>query len=236
MAGFNPNRKKKTYSLNRSQPAKVIATIVDGKVEYFDETLVTVDNPYYQLQQAVSQGIPPPPPPPPPAEYDEDVIDFTWTDTESVSFNITFSTEPYLTLEVLPADGYENIAFFANNLSTTGFVANVSAPFSGQIVYRAIYSTVFPVVIERVVVSSSFYYTASAGYIPASSNSEFTATYAQLAPATNPSYVFFTPIDDNNNGDAGVAIVDTGSFGLTTTAVTYSAPVYNSIHYFAVKP
>ena len=63
MAGFNPNRKKKTYSLNRSQPAKVIATVVDGKVEYFDETLVTVDNPYYQLQQAVSQGIPPPAPP-----------------------------------------------------------------------------------------------------------------------------------------------------------------------------
>jgi hypothetical protein len=138
-------------------------------------------------------------------------------------------------LEVLPAAGYENISFFANNMSTTGFIANLSAPFSGQLVYRAIVSPTFPVVIERVVVSGSFYYTASAGIIPASSNSEFIATYAQLAPATNPSYVFFTPIDDNNNGDAGVAIVDTGSFGLTTTEVTYSAPVYNSIHYFAVK-
>jgi len=237
MAGFNPNRKKKTYSLNRSQPSKVVATIVDGKVEYFDETLVTVDSPYYQLQQAVSQGIPPPPPPIV-AQYDEDVIDFLWTDTESATFNLTggFSSIPYLTLEVLPAAGYENISFFANNLSTTGFVANLSAPFSGQLVYRAIVSPTFPVVIERVVVSNSFYYTASAGIIPASSNTEFTATYSQLAPATNPSYVFFTPIDDNNNGDANVAIVDTGSFGLTTTEVTYSAPVYNSIHYFAVKP
>jgi hypothetical protein len=236
MAGFNPNRKKKTYSLNRSQPSKVIATIVDGKVEYFDETLVTVDNPFYQLQTATSQGIPPPPPPPPPAEYDEDVIEFDWTDTETATFNITFSQTPYLTLEVLPADGYENIAFFANNLSTTGFVANVSAPFSGQLVYRAIYSTVFPVVIERVVVSNSFYYTASAGIIPESSNSEFTATYNQLFPATYPTHIFFTPIDDNNNGDAGVAIVQTGSIGLTSTEVTYSAPVYNSIHYLAVKP
>ena len=233
MAGFNPNRKKKTYSLNRSQPSKVIATIVDGKVEYFDETLVTVDNPYYQLQTATSQGLPPPPPP---AEYDEDVIDFYWTDTETAMFNITFSQTPYLTLEVLPADGFENIAFFANNLSTTGFIANVSAPFSGQLVYRAIYSTVFPVVIERVVVSNSFYYTASAGSIPESSNSEFTATYNQLFPATYPTHIFFTPIDDNNNGDAGVAIVQTGSIGLTSTEVTYSAPVYNSIHYLAVKP
>ena len=50
MAGFNPNKKKKTYSFNRSQPSKVIATVVDGKVEYFDETLVTVDNPYYILK------------------------------------------------------------------------------------------------------------------------------------------------------------------------------------------
>ena len=234
MAGFNPNRKKKTYSLNRSQTSKVIATVVNGKVEYFDETLAEVDNPFYRIQQPVSQGIPPPPPPIV-AQYDEDVIEFDSTDTESVSFNITFSQNPYLTLEVLPAAGYENISFFANNMSTTGFIANLSAPFSGQLVYRAIVSPTFPVVIERVVVSGSFYYTASAGIIPASSNSEFIATYAQLAPATNPSYVFFTPVDDNNNGDAGVVIVDTGSFGLTTTEVTYSAPVYNSIHYFAVK-
>jgi len=234
MAGFNPNRKKKTYSLNRSQTSKVIATVVNGKVEYFDETLAEVDNPFYRIQQPVSQGIPPPPPPIV-AQYDEDVIEFDSTDTESVSFNITFSQNPYLTLEVLPAAGYENISFFANNMSTTGFIANLSAPFSGQLVYRAIVSPTFPVVIERVVVSGSFYYTASAGIIPASSNSEFIATYAQLAPATNPSYVFFTPVDDNNNGDAGVVIVDTGSFGLTTTEITYSAPVYNSIHYFAVK-
>lgn len=234
MAGFNPNRKKKTYSLNRSQPAKVIATIVDGKVEYFDETLVTVDNPYYQLQQPVSQGVPPPPPPPPPAQYDEDVIDFDWTDSETATFNITFTENPYLTLEVLPADGYENIAFFASQVSTTGFVANVSAPFSGQLVYRALVTPVFPVIIERVVVSSSFYYTASAGIIPASSADTFTATYTSLSGSL-PEHIFFTPVDDNNNGDAGVALEETGSMGLTSTAVTYSAPVYNSIHYLAVK-
>lgn len=233
MSGFNPNRKKKTYSFNRSQTSKVIATVVDGKVEYFDETLITVDNPFYQLQNATSQGLPPPPPVIT-AKYDEDVIDFIWTDTETVTFNITFDSNPYLTLEVLPSDGYENIAFFASNLSTTGFVANLSAPFTGQVVYRALETPSFPVVIERKVVSSSFYYTASAGIIPASLNDEFLATYTAVA-ATPPQFVFFTPVDDNNNGDAGVAIVATGSFGLTSTEVSYSAPVYNSIHYLAVK-
>ena len=233
MAGFNPNRKKKTYSFNRSQTSKVVATVVDGKVEYFDETLVTVDNPYYQLQQAVSQGIPPPPPPVL-AQYDEDVIDFLWTDSEVATFNITFTSNPYLTLEVLPADGFENIAFFASNLSTTGFVANVSAPFSGQLVYRALVTPTFPVIIERVVVSNSFFYTASAGIIPASPSSEFLATYTGIG-VNPPQHIFFTPIDDDNNGDAGVALEETGSMGVTSTTVTYSAPVYNSIHYLAVK-
>ena len=234
MAGFNPNRKKKTYSFNRSQPSKVVATIVNGQVEYFDETLTTVDSPYYVLDQAVSQGLPPPPPPSL-AQYDEDVIDFNWTDTETVTFNITFTSNPYLTLEVLPADGMENVSFFASYLSTTGFVANLSAPLSGQLVYRALVTPTFPVIIERVIVSSSFYYTASAGIIPASSNDTFTATYTSVNGVNPPDHIFFTPVDDNNNGDADVAIEETGSMGATSTAVTFSAPVYNSIHYLAVK-
>lgn len=233
MAGYNPNKKKKTYSFNRSQPSKIVGTLVNGKVEYFDETLVTVDNPYYVLNVPNSQGLAPPPPPVI-AQYDEDVIDFNWTDTEVVSFNITFSQSPYLTLEILPADGLENIAFFASNLSTTGFIANISAPLSGQLVYRALVTPTFPVIIERVVVSSSFYYTASAGIIPASSNDTFLATYTAVSGAP-PEHIFFTPIDDDNNGDACVGLEETGSMGLTSTTVTFSAPVYNSIHYLAVK-
>lgn len=232
MAGFNPNRKKKTYSLNRSQPSKVIATYVNGKVEYFDETLTGVDSPFYLLSQPVSQG---PPPPPPPPEYDEDVIDFSWTDTETVTFNTTFSKKPYITLEVLPADGFENIAFFASNLSKTGFVANVSAPFSGQIVYRALVTYAFPVIIERIVVSSSVYYTASAGIIPASSNDTFVASYTAVDGLNPPTHIFFTPVDDNNNGDAGLVVEETGSMGATSTALTCSAPIYNPIHYIVVK-
>ena len=235
MAGFNPNRKKKTYSYNRSQASRIVATVVDGKVEYFDETLTAVDNPFYVIQQAVSQGLAPPVPPPPiNAFYDEDVVDFDWTDSEPATFNISFPSTPYLTLEVLPAEGFENIAFFASNLSAGGFTANVSAPFSGQLVYRALVTPTFPVIIERKIVSASFYYTASAGILPASSNDTFTATYTAVG-VNPPEHIFFTPVDDNNNGDAGVALEETGSMGATSTTLTYSAPVYNSIHYLVVK-
>lgn len=233
MAGFNPNRKKKTYSFNRSQPPQLVSTVVNGKVEYFDETLVTVDTPFYILDTAVSQGNPPPFLPP---EYDENTINFNWTDAESVSFSFTFSSRPYLTLEILPADGFENVALFSSYLSTTGFIANVSAPFSGQVVYRAISSAVYPVVVERLVESASFFYTASAGRLPGGTRSEFSATYHELAPVTNPSFVYFTPVDESSHGDADLIVVDTGSYGVTSTVVSFSAPIYNSVHYLVVKP
>jgi len=236
MAGFNPNKKKKTYSFNRSQVSRIIATVVDGKAEYFDQTLAVIDNSIYQIQAELSQGFATV------VQYDEDVIEFNSTDFAAATFNVIFKEKPFLTLEVLPAHGFENIGFFASNLSTTGFMANVSAPFSGQIVYRALYAKnfpqnteAFPVIIERVVVSSSYYYTASAGTLPNNSNDTFIASYSQLSASTYPTNIFFTPIDDDNNHDAGIVTIETGSIGLTSTAVTFSAPVYNSIHYLAVK-
>ena len=169
------------------------------------------------------------------AQYDEDVINFTGTDIKSVGFNITFTGNPYLTLEVLPASGYENIAFFTSNITTTGFTASLSAPFNGQLVYRALYTSAsFPVIIARFAVSTSFYYTASAGILPSSSADTFVATYAAVYGGP-PDHIFFTPFDDDNNGDADVALEETGSMGTLSTTLTYSAPVYNSIHYLAVK-
>lgn len=228
--GFNPNRKKKTYSFGRSQPSKIVATIVDGKVEYFDETLAAVDNDYFVVSVPVSQGIPPTVHP----QYDEDVIHFNWTDSEHKNFNTTFLHLPYLTLEILPADGFENVAFFASNLTTTGFDANVSAPFSGQMVYRAVMSPTFPVIIERVVLSSSYYYTASAGAVASSPGDTFSLSYHGLSSSL-PEHLFVTVVDDESSGDGGVVLTGSGSLGLTATAVTFSAPVYNTIHFLAVK-
>ena len=235
MAGFNPNRKKKTYSFNRSQASQIVSASVNGKVEYFDATLVAVDSPFYILDIPNSQDIPPPPPPLPPGQYDEDVIDFTWEDTKSVPLNITFSSEPIVTLEILPAGGYENIVAFLGNVSQGNIVVNLSAPHSGQIVYRAIYSSVYPTAVSRSVVSTSYFYTASAGYNDLINQDEILANYSLLTASTTPANIFFTTRDINNNGDADVAIVGTGSFGLTSTAVSFSAPITNRVYYLAVK-
>ena len=235
MAGFNPNRKKKTYSFNRSQASQIVSASVNGKVEYFDATLVAVDSPFYILDIPNSQGIPPPPPPIPPGQYDEDVIDFTWEDTKSVPLNITFSSEPIVTLEILPAGGYENIIAFLGDVSQGNITVNLSAPHSGQIVYRAIYSSVYPTVVSRSVVSTSYFYTASAGYNDLVNQDEILTNYSLLTASTAPVNMFFTTRDINNNGDADVAIIGSSSFGLTSTEVSFSAPITNRVYYLAVK-
>ena len=229
MAGNRRN--KKTYSFNRSQPPKIVNGI--------DETLITVDNPYFVIDVAQSQGIPPPPPPPPPtppSEYDENVINFTWEESKSTNFSFTFSATPIVTLEVLPSDGFENIVAFLGSVTNTGITVNVSAPHTGQIVYRAINALSYPTVVSRRVVSTSYYYTASAGYSDLINTSELLVGYSLLAASTSPTNLFVTTRDINSNGDADVAVVDTGSYGLTSTPVSLSAPITNRVYYLAVKP
>lgn len=222
MAGNNRN--KKTYSTNRSQSPKIVNGV--------DITNQTVDNSYFQLGIAQQQGTPPIPP----AEYDENVIDFTWEESKSTSFTFTFSATPIVTLEVLPSDGLENIVAFLGNVTTTGITVNVSAPHTGQIVYRAINASSYPTVISRSVVSTSYYYTASAGYSDLINTSELLVGYSLLASSTSPTNLFITTMDINSNGDADVAVVDTGSYGLTSTPVSFSAPITNRVYYLAVKP
>jgi hypothetical protein len=235
MAGFNPNRKKKTYSFNRSQTSQIVSASVNGNIEYFDATLVAVDSPFYVLDIPNSQGVPPPPPPIPLGEYDENVIDFTWEETKSVPLNLTFSSEPIVTLQILPAFGYENIIAFLGNVSSNNITINLSAPHSGQIVYRAIYSATYPTLVSRSIVSTSYFYTASAGYNDLINQDEVLTNYSLLTASTAPVNMFFTTRDINSNGDADVSIVDSSSFGLTSTAISFSAPITNRLYYLAVK-
>jgi hypothetical protein len=235
MAGFNPNRKKKTYSFNRSQSPQIVSSSIGGHTEYYDETLISVDNPFYVVNVPSSQGIPPPVPPAPVAEYDENVINFSWEDTKTTSFDFTFSSSPIVTLEILPSGGTENIVAFLGNVSTNNLTVNLSAPYSGKIVYRAIYSPTYPAKVSRSFVSSSFFYTASAGYVDLSNQDSFLATYSVLSSAIVPTNLFIAARDINNNGGADVAIVNSGSYGLTTTPISFSAPITNRVYYLAVK-
>lgn len=165
-------------------------------------------------------------------EYDEDLIPFNWESSNSSSFNITFTGLPVVVLDVIPNEELENVNVFLISNTNANLTVGVSAPFSGSIRYRAIYSNNYPVTVQRTVLSSSFSYTATAGYIDLAGVNFFTASYTSLG--SPPTSVFFTPYDINSNNDANVALVNSGSYGLTSTNADISSAIVNRINFLAV--
>lgn len=170
-------------------------------------------------------------------EYDEDFVDFNWTSEATRPFNITFSQPPIVTLEVENFNtGLEGVQPFLVSYDNGQLTVGLSALHSGSIRYRAIYAPSYPSVVRRTVLEPTLYYTASAGYVDLSGQSEFTATYnAVTDPPTAPSQVFFGLYDVNSNNQADVSIAESGSFGVTFTQGYLTSYLNNRVNYMAVK-
>lgn len=167
------------------------------------------------------------------AQYDEDTVTITGQTTAIVTFNVMFDSRPVLSLIIDTTDDQSNVNVFATSLTNTGFVLNTSAPFTGSVTYRAIYSAAYPVYVRREIASSSAVYYAAAGYSNPQS-SEFLATFDSLGVV--PTTVFFGMVDVSGSGTANVAVVQTGSLSQTELPVSLSAHIMNEVHYLAVVP
>ena len=166
-------------------------------------------------------------------QYDEDLVSFNWQTSATKNFNISFSSTPIVVLEVVPNENLENINVFIDSLSATQFTVNTSAPFSGSIHYRAIYAATYPTIVQRNILSSSYFYTqVAAGYIDLNGNNYFTASYPSLG--STPTSAWFTPYDINNNDDANVVLVNSSSYGLTSTTGDISSAIVNRINFLVV--
>ena len=85
----------------------------------------------------------------------------TTTDVEyiNVRFPISFDGTPYVGFTVHPEStlSQSNVGYWATDISENGFKANFSAPFSGTMLYRAVYNpSTFPVYTERMPGSGNF--------------------------------------------------------------------------------
>lgn len=158
-------------------------------------------------------------------EYEEQLVSFNWEVSKSITFETPFSAEPIVVVST-EENLYSNISFFVTGTSQTGFDVQLSAEFSGSLRYRAIYWASYPVFVERSPLSASSYYSASAGFEQLTNDSEFVAAYNSLGSA--PTNVFFTPVGEM------VSLVDSGSFGLTGTSGSLSAPLSGTINFLAV--
>lgn len=166
-------------------------------------------------------------------QYDEDVVLFGGETQQVVTFNLTFNGTPTVVVvnDSTAPDG--NVNAFVTSLTATGMAINTSAPFTGQIIYKAIYASAYPVYVRRAPLSSSEIYYASAGAISPSSP-EFVVSFSSLGVV--PTNLFLSPVDISGSGAANVSVVGTGSLTTTTVPVSLSAHVANEVHYLAVVP
>ena len=172
-------------------------------------------------------------------EYDEGLIHFNNTDTNSFSFNITFSSNPYLVFsvneEASTVQNTTNINIYGISVNTAGGVLGLSAPFSGTIRYRAAYSDTFPAYFygrSGSITPTSGWFVASANKLTPDNQSYLSASWDALLGSFP--YVFQTPFDDNSNFDANVAIQLVSLYN-SGAMDELSAPMSSSIYILAVQ-
>jgi hypothetical protein len=232
-------RLRRVYGGERAPSDKIVFVEASTNItRSFDASQMQVHRDFYIVFAPSSSQSPVIPPPAPVyGEYDEDLIDFNWQSEATKTFNITFSSTPIVTLEVENlGTGLEGVQPFLVSYTNGQLTVGLSAIHSGSIRYRAIYASSYPSVVVRNVLEPTLYYTASAGSVDLTGQSEFTATYSPVtSPPTAPSQVFFGLYDINGNNEANVSIAESGSFGVAITQGYLTSYLNNRVNYMAVK-
>jgi len=165
------------------------------------------------------------------AEYSEGIFTLPSLGTSGTgSFGFTFSHQPYVVLSVESASIYGgNLNLYGGNITTTGFTFDFSAPFSGSIRWRAIYSPTYPAVATSAYTASI---TASAGSVAPGGKSFYTASFATLPGL--PKFYYDTAWANVgiNDGSADVAFSHQTSSSNSET-VEISAPTNTTIDFIA---
>lgn len=224
---FGINTLKKVYQ-DRSQPK--IWYVQDNTGEWIDK-----NHAYRLSNQGFLVSTPFTPESIQYGEYDEDTVVFTGQTVQNVVFNETFTARPIVALSMsLESADVEtsNINSFVTDLTLTGMNVNTSSPFTGTLVYRAINATTYPSYVRRSVLSSSFVYYASAGYVNVGTSTELVLSYDNLGAA--PNALFWSTVDVSGSGTANVSVISSGSISATNAALSMSAPLTNELHYLAV--
>jgi hypothetical protein len=225
--GGNRNVWRKVYGYSRQKPK--IVTFVDTA----SSKSLTVDlNTYYKhrdyfIVDKVILPITSSTPIVVLAEYDEGLINFNNETQKIGNFNFTFSNIPFVVLTIEPSgDNTDNINLFGTGSPTTNyFTASLSAPFSGSIRYRAVYSSTYPTQVTSSYSGSAFY--VYGGEINASNAVDYTASYS--IPGGTLEYRA-TSFDVNLNNTADVSLINT-NLSNTESDNTISAPFTNKIYF-----
>lgn len=168
-------------------------------------------------------------------EYDEGLITFNNASSGIVFFNFLFSDVPYIVLTIEDSTpstlSQSNINVFGIEKNNQYCNVGLSAPFSGTVRYRAVYSPAYPAYFTSSYTGSIF--TASAGAAGVNWSSEYTASFSALVGGA-PTQFRSTPWDGLFGQLADVALdPDETSFTATSANGTISAPYSGAIDFIA---
>ena len=166
------------------------------------------------------------------AEYDEGVITFDGETEKLVTFNFAFSNDPYVvfTFEDSLIDDATSINFFGVDYpSVTGSIVGASAPFSGSVRYRAVYSPTYPAFASS---SYSSSFKVFAGKLNFNEATQFTASFQDLGAPVQ----FRTSPHDRVGDDSSDVAITKDSITSTKATNTISAPLTNEIHFIVATP
>lgn len=240
--GKNRNLWRKVYGFRRRKPVQ--KTLVDantGVTFSYDLQTTLRHRDFFIIQTNATasaiQIIPPEPPTSSLGEYDEGLISFANSDTETANFTSCFSAAPdavVLTIEPTGNDD-ENIIPYGISFNECSMSVGLSAPFNGNVRYRAVYSsTGYPVEVTSAYEPGSGSFYVSAGHLTASLATDYTASFDKNAGSL--SFFAKTPWDFFNNNDVDVFISEDGeTINPTNGSVSgsISAPLSNPIYFIA---
>lgn len=225
-------RKVYGYSVNKPQVVAFVDSTTNTTMSVdLNRTLRHRD--YYIIDGIIAgeTNFTPPAPPDPiyaMAEYDEDLVSMAASDIGTGFFNFNFTQTPIVVLSVEDDSEHgNNVQIYGLSLSTSSFTFGLSAPFTGNVRYRAIYGTTYPASATSSFTGSI---TASAGSTNPGGQAYYTASFAALPGV--PFRFLQTAWDFNGNMDVDVGL-QTQSSSSSGATTEISAPMSSSIHYIA---
>lgn len=222
-------RRVYAYGLARRPDIREFVDALTDTTKSFNFQQIIRDRNYYVIQGDMVQTFPT-------ASIETEYYEEAQVTTSPVSymdvvFPSAFSHLPFMGFLLTPEDttSGSNVAYWATNLSTTGFRANFSAPFEGRLLYRAVYTPgSYPVYVSRDVDKFAW---VSAGETVYADVSEITMSFAPWMGT--PSAVLSTPVGTPTDAFLDVAqnlLVVGGDF----TTNELSAPISGSIDVVAM--
>lgn len=162
------------------------------------------------------------------AEYEEGLVAFNNESSKTASFSTSFTNAPYVVYTVEPAgNNSDNVNVFGISVPTlTQMFIGLSAPFSGNVRYRAVYSPSYPIAASSPYTGSMQIY---AGEVDITNATSYTASFS-LPTGTLEFRASFH--DSLSNSETNIQLINES---LSTTQATNELTAESSgkIHFLA---